>query len=420
MRRLAGIERSVGMKFGDPARPLLVSVRSGGRASMPGMMDTVLNLGLNDETVEGLAAISGNRAFAYDSYRRFLQMYSDVVLGLEHHNFEELLEDHKAGKGVTLDTELGADDWVAVAQAFKGYVAEERGEPFPQDVREQLWGAVGAVFGSWMNQRAVTYRRLNNIPESWGTAVNVPGDGVRQHGRDIGHGRCLYPRSVDRREYLLRRISHQRPGRGRGRRHPHTATSDGGGQSAQRLGRAGHGRSDAGGLRRVGAGLSHAWSPTTAICRTSNSRCRKANCGCCKRATANARRRRHMKIAVSMVEEGLIDRREALLRIDPTSLDQLLHPTLDPDSPRDVLARGLPASPGAASGRVVFSSDEAESLAASGERVILVRIETSPEDIHGMHAAAGILTSRGGMTSHAAVVARGMGRPCVSGTGTIA
>ena len=416
---LSGIERSVGMKFGDPARPLLVSVRSGGRASMPGMMDTVLNLGLNDETVEGLAAISGNRAFAYDSYRRFLQMYSDVVLGLEHHHFEELLEDHKAGKGVTLDTELGADDWLALAHAFKDYVAEERGEPFPQDVREQLWGAVGAVFGSWMNQRAVTYRRLHNIPESWGTAVNVQAMVFGNMGETSATGVAFTRDPSTGEKIFYGEFLINAPGRGRRRRDPYAATSDGGGQGAQRLRRAGHGRGDARGVRRIGARLPHAWNRTTAICRTSNSRCRKASCGCCRRATASARRRRPLKIAVNMVEEGLIDRREALLRIDPASLDQLLHPTLDPDSPRDVLTRGLPASPGAASGRVVFSSDEAESLAASGERVILVRVETSPEDIHGMHAAAGILTSRGGMTSHAAVVARGMGRPCVSGAGTI-
>ena len=415
---LTAVERSVGMTFGDAARPLLVSVRSGGRASMPGMMDTVLNLGLNDETVEGLAAISGNGAFAYDSYRRFLQMYSDVVLGLEHHHFEELLEDHKAGKGVTLDTELGADDWVAVAQTFKDYIAEERGEPFPQDVCEQLWGAVGAVFASWMNRRAVTYRRLHNIPESWGTAVNVQAMVFGNMGKTSATGVAFTrnPSTGEKfffGEYL---INAQGEDVVAGIRTPQHLT----------IAAKGRNGSDAPAMEEA---MPEVFAELKRVYRTLETHYRdmqdieftvqegklwmlQTRSG--KRTAAAA-----LKIAVSMVEEGLIDRREALLRIDPTSLDQLLHPTLDPDSPRDILARGLPASPGAASGRVVFSSDEAESLAASGERVILVRIETSPEDIHGMHAAAGILTSRGGMTSHAAVVARGMGRPCVSGTGTL-
>jgi pyruvate,orthophosphate dikinase len=415
---LATIESSVGMTFGDAARPLLVSVRSGGRASMPGMMDTVLNLGLNDLTVDGLTAISGNRAFAYDSYRRFLQMYSDVVLGLGYHQFEELLEDYKAGKGATLDADLGAEDWVAVVAVFKDHIVREHGAPFPQDVREQLWGAVGAVFGSWMNQRAVTYRRLNHIPESWGTAVNIQAMVFGNMGDTSATGVAFTrnPSTGEKAVFGEYLVNAQGEDVVAGIRTPQHLT----------IAAKGHNGSDAPAMEET---MPEVFADLERIYRTLETHYRdmqdieftvqegklwmlQTRNG--KRTAAAA-----LKIAVDMVAEGLIDRREAVLRIDPASLDQLLHPTLDPDSPRDVLARGLPASPGAASGRVVFSADEAESLASSGERVILVRIETSPEDIHGMHAAAGILTSRGGMTSHAAVVARGMGRPCVSGAGTV-
>jgi pyruvate,orthophosphate dikinase len=415
---LAKVERTVGAKFGDPANPLLVSVRSGARASMPGMMDTVLNLGLNDVTVEGLARNSGDARFAWDSYRRFIQMYGDVVLEVEHHNFEDILEGYKEDRGYTLDTELGADDWKAVAAAFKAKVAEQLGRPFPQDPHKQLWGAIGAVFGSWMNQRAITYRRLHDIPEDWGTAVNVQAMVFGNMGEDCATGVAFTrdPSTGENAFYGEYLVNAQGEDVVAGIRTPQHLTVKG---------------KEANGstLPAMEEVMPAVFRQLVDIRRRLERHFRdvqdieftvqggklwmlQTRAG---KRTAKAA----LKIACDMVKERLITREEAVARIEPGSLDQLLHPTLDPDAPRTTVANGLPASPGAASGRVVFSADEAESLAGKGEAVILVRIETSPEDIHGMHAARGILTSRGGMTSHAAVVARGMGTPCVAGAGEI-
>ncbi len=415
---LRAIEAAVGREFGDAKKPLLVSVRSGGRASMPGMMDTVLNLGLNDETVAGLAAESGNPRFAYDSYRRFIQMYSDVVLGLDHHPFEEILDFRKANKGVELDTDLGAEDLKALAQEFKELVARDLGQPFPQDVNRQLWGAIGAVFGSWMNQRALTYRRLNNIPADWGTAVNIQAMVFGNMGERSATGVAFTrdPATGEREffgEYL---VNAQGEDVVAGIRTPHHLTI----AAKSRNGSDGLAMEEVmpevfGELERVYKSLEAHYRDMQDIEFT----VQEGKLWMLQTRSGKRTAKAALKIAVSMVEEGVIDEAEAVRRIDPNSLDQLLHPTLDPEATRDLLARGLPASPGAASGQVVFSADEAESKAAAGEAVILVRVETSPEDIHGMHAATGILTARGGMTSHAAVVARGMGRPCVSGAGAI-
>ena len=415
---LQAIESTAGRKFGDAKAPLLVSVRSGGRASMPGMMDTVLNLGLNDQTVEGLAAESGNPRFAYDSYRRFIQMYSDVVLGLEHHPFEEILDQRKDDQGAVLDTDLGAEDWKEVARAFKAYVEREMGDPFPQDVRDQLWFAIGAVFGSWMNQRALTYRRLHNIPADWGTAVNIQAMvfGNMGEGSATGVAFTRDPSTGEREffgEYLMNAQGEDVVA---GIRTPLHLTV----AAKTRNGSDGPAMEEAmpevfGELQRVYESLESHYRDMQDIEFT----VQEGKLWMLQTRSGKRTAKAALKIAVNMVEEGLIDEAEAVRRIDPNSLDQLLHPTLDPDAPRDVLTRGLPASPGAASGKVVFNSDEAERRAAAGEKILLVRIETSPEDIHGMHAATGILTARGGMTSHAAVVARGMGRPCVSGAGSI-
>ena len=415
---LRAIERTAGRKFGDSKAPLLVSVRSGGRASMPGMMDTVLNLGLNDETVEGLAVESGNPRFAYDSYRRFIQMYSDVVLGLDHHPFEEILDLQKDDQGVELDTELGAEDWKEVARAFKAYVEKELGEPFPQDARDQLWFAIGAVFGSWMNQRAVTYRRLHNIPADWGTAVNIQAMVFGNMGDRSATGVAFTrdPSTGEREFYGEYLLNAQGEDVVAGIRTPLHLTV----VAKGRNGSDGPAMEEAmpevfGELQEVYKSLESHYRDMQDIEFT----VQEGKLWMLQTRSGKRTAKAALKIAVNMVEEGLIDETEAVRRIDPNSLDQLLHPTLDPAADRDVLTRGLPASPGAASGTVVFNSDEAEKRAAGGEKVLLVRIETSPEDIHGMHAATGILTARGGMTSHAAVVARGMGRPCVSGAGSI-
>ncbi len=415
---LADIEKTVGRKFGDAAAPLLVSVRSGGRASMPGMMDTVLNLGLNDQTVSGLATLGDDERFAWDSYRRFIQMYSDVVLDVDHHGFEEILDHQKTAKGVTLDTELDADDWKLVVTEYKKYVVTEFGEAFPQDVHDQLWGAIGAVFGSWMNQRAITYRRINNIPQSWGTAVNIQAMVFGNLGETSATGVAFTrdPSTGDKEffgEYL---INAQGEDVVAGIRTPHHITV----LAKERLGSDALAMEES--MPKVYGELVEIYQSLEAHYRDMQDIEFTVEQGrLWMLQTRNGKRtaKAALRIAVQMVEEGLIDQREAVRRIDPASLDQLLHPTLDPEAKRDVLAKGLPASPGAASGQVVFNADEAESLAAEGKSVILVRIETSPEDIHGMHAATGILTSRGGMTSHAAVVARGMGRPCVSGAGSL-
>ncbi len=414
---LEAVEGIMEARFGDARNPLLLSVRSGGRTSMPGMMDTVLNLGLNDATVEGLARRSGDPRFAYDSYRRFIQMYGDVVLSVPHHEFEDVLEAHKTERGVTLDTELDAEDWKTLVGLYKALVREKLGKPFPDDPHEQLWGAVGAVFGSWMNQRAITYRRLHDIPASWGTAVNVQAMVFGNMGEDCATGVAFTrnPATGAKEVYGEFLINAQGEDVVAGIRTP------------QPLTKAGKGRGDDppsmeeampevfAQLLDVFARLERHYRDMQDIEFTVQSgRLWMLQTRAGKR-TAQA----GVRIAVEMAGEGLIDRREAVLRVDPTSLDQLLHPTLDPDAPRQVLARGLPASPGAAAGIVAFTADEAEALAGRGKAVILVRIETSPEDIHGMHAARGVLTSRGGMTSHAAVVARGMGRPCVAGAGDL-
>ena len=417
---VAGIERKVGggVKFGDPTRPLLVSVRSGARASMPGMMDTVLNLGLNDETVEGLATLSGNARFAYDSYRRFIQMYSAVVLDVEHYNFEELLELHKEERGITLDTQLDADALKSLVAAYKACVERELGRPFPQDAREQLWGAVGAVFSSWMTARAVTYRRLHDIPESWGTAVNVQAMVFGNMGEDCATG-VAFTRDPSTGanlfygEYL---VNAQGEDVVAGIRTPQHLTVAGKQANGSDLPAMEEVMPD---VFRQLDGIRHKLETHYRDMQDIEFTVQGGKLWMLQTRNGKRTTQAALKIAVDMAGSGLIDQATAVSRIEPQALDQLLHPTLDPKARREVVAKGLPASPGAASGRLVFTADEAENEAAKGERVILVRAETSPEDIHGMHAAQGILTTRGGMTSHAAVVARGMGRPCVAGAGTI-
>ena len=415
---LVKIEKTVGSTFGDPKNPLLVSVRSGARASMPGMMDTVLNLGLNDETVAGLAKLSGNPRFAYDSYRRFISMYGDVVLGVEHHLFEDILGEAKDDKGVTLDTELDADDLKKLVKAFRAKVEEETGKPFPQDPKEQLWGAIRAVFKSWMNQRAIVYRRLHDIPESWGTAVNVQAMVFGNMGDDCATGVAFTrdPSTGERRFYGEFLVNAQGEDVVAGIRTPQQLTIAGKQQHLSTLPAMEEAMPEVfKQLDSVRGQLERHYRDMQDIEFT----VQRGKLFMLQTRSGKRTAKAALKIAVEMVAEGLIDKREAVIRINPASLDQLLHPTLDPKAKKTVLSRGLPASPGAASGKVVFSADEAEARAGKGERVLLTRIETSPEDIHGMHAAEGILTTRGGMTSHAAVVARGMGRPCVSGAGEL-
>ncbi len=412
---LARVEEAVGLRFGDADAPLLVSVRSGARVSMPGMMDTVLNLGLNDETVQGLERRSGDPRFAWDSYRRFIQMYGSVVLGVDHHRFEEIIEGAKIDAAVAEDTALTAEDWRRVVDEYKAMVATERGNPFPQDPHDQLWGAIGAVFGSWMNPRANTYRRLHDIPADWGTAVNVQAMVFGNMGEDCATGVCFTrdPSTGEDLFYGEFLVNAQGEDVVAGIRTP------------QPLSRA---RAKPGEVSMEEA-LPNAYAELLRVRETLERHYRDMQDieftiqqnHLYMLQTRNGKRTAaaSLRIAVEMAEAGLISRSEAIQRVNPQSLDQLLHPTLDPKAPRTLLSKGLPASPGAASGTIVFSADEAESRAAKGEAVILVRIETSPEDIHGMHAARGILTTRGGMTSHAAVVARGMGRPCVAGAGGI-
>ncbi|MED5365683.1 MAG: pyruvate, phosphate dikinase [Pseudomonadota bacterium] len=415
---LAAIESETGTRFGDPENPLLVSVRSGARASMPGMMDTVLNLGLNDVTVEGLATRSGDARFAYDSYRRFIQMYADVVLGVEHYHFEELLEIAKENRGVDLDTDLDAADLRALTQQYKDKVRAELDADFPQDPAAQLWGAIGAVFESWMNQRAIVYRSLHDIPAAWGTAVNVQAMVFGNMGGDCATGVAFTrdPSTGANSFYGEFLINAQGEDVVAGIRTPQQLTVAGKqAQDSQLPAMEEAMPAVFGQLAEVRTILERHYRDMQDIEFTvQQDKLYMLQTRSGKRTTAAA-----LKIAVDMEAEGLIDRATAIRRIDPAALDQLLHPTLDPSAARDVLARGLPASPGAASGQVVFTADEAEARAQAGDAVILVRVETSPEDIHGMHAAQGILTTRGGMTSHAAVVARGMGRPCVSGAGAV-
>jgi pyruvate,orthophosphate dikinase len=415
---LAHIARIAGKRFGDAKDPLLVSVRSGGRASMPGMMDTVLNLGLNDDTVRALAANSGDRRFAFDSYRRFIQMYSNVVLGIEHHNFEDILEEHKLRSGFTLDTELGAEDWLVVVSRYKERVEEEQGRPFPQDPREQLWGAIGAVFGSWMNQRAVIYRRLHNIPESWGTAVNVQAMVFGNMGDTSATGVAFTrnPSTGEKRLYGEFLINAQGEDVVAGIRTPQEITEAARKESGSDKPSMEKAMPEAfKELSRIYAVLERHYRDMQDLEFTVE----RGKLWMLQTRGGKRTAKAALRIAVELANEKLIGKEEAVARIDPASLDQLLHPTIDPKAERTVIATGLPASPGAASGEIVFSSDEATKLKADGKPVILVRVETSPEDIHGMHAAEGILTTRGGMTSHAAVVARGMGKPCVAGAGAI-
>lgn len=416
---IAHIESVTAKKFGDPADPLLVSVRSGARVSMPGMMDTVLNLGLNDATVQGLAATSGDDRFAWDSYRRFIQMYSDVVLGLDHGRFEEALEIAKEDNGFSLDTELSAKDWQKLVAEYKAIVQELWGKPFPQDVHDQLWGAIGAVFGSWQSERAKVYRRLNDIPGDWGTAVNVQAMVFGNMGETSATGVAFTrdPSKGDNAYYGEFLINAQGEDVVAGIRTP------------QYLTRAAREAAGAKPLSMEEA-MPEVYAQLAGVFETLETHYRdmqdieftveRGKLWMLQTRSGKRTAKAALKIAVDMANEGLITQEEAILRVDPMALDQLLHPTLDPNATRDVLTKGLPASPGAASGYAVFDSDTAEKRAAAGDSVILIRVETSPEDIHGMHAARGILTARGGMTSHAAVVARGMGRPCVSGAGTLA
>jgi len=415
---LAEVGRVTGKTFGDGKNPLLVSVRSGARASMPGMLDTVLNLGLNDLTVAALAEKSGDKRFAYDSYRRFITMYSDVVLGIPHHHFEEILDEHKDRNGYTLDTDLEADDWEQLVVRYKERVEKERGEPFPQDPHAQLWGAIGAVFGSWMNQRAITYRRLHSLPESWGTAVNVQAMVFGNMGETSATGVAFTrnPSTGEKKLYGEFLINAQGEDVVAGIRTPQEITEEA--------------RQEAGSdkpsmeaalpqafaeLKRIHAALERHYRDMQDLEFTVE----QGKLWMLQTRSGKRTAKAALRIAVELAQEKLISKEEAVTRVDPAALDQLLHPTIDPNAERKVIAGGLPASPGAACGEIVFSSEEAELLKSQGHKVILVRIETSPEDIHGMHAAEGILTTRGGMTSHAAVVARGMGKPCVSGAGAL-
>ncbi|MGO9391830.1 pyruvate, phosphate dikinase [Rhodoblastus sp.] len=407
-----------GHVFADPENPLLVSVRSGARASMPGMMDTVLNLGLNDVTVEAIARSSGDERFAWDSYRRFIQMYSNVVLGVEHHNFEEILEVHKDQKGYFQDTDLTAFDWRKVVASYKEAVERETKKPFPQDPREQLWGAISAVFSSWMNQRAITYRRLHDIPQSWGTAVNVQAMVFGNMGETSATGVAFTrnPSTGENALYGEFLVNAQGEDVVAGIRTPQNITE------IARIAA----KSDKPSMETVMPEVFNEFVRATQLLERHYRDMQDMEFTVERGKfwmlqTRNGKRtgRAALRVAVEMATSGLITREEAISRIEPGSLDQLLHPTLDPNAEKIIIATGLPASPGAACGEIVFSSDDAETLKAAGHKVILVRVETSPEDISGMHAAEGILTTRGGMTSHAAVVARGMGKPCVSGAGAV-
>ena len=415
---LAHIGELTGKRFSDGTNPLLVSVRSGARASMPGMMDTVLNLGLNDITVEALAKGAGDARFAWDSYRRFIQMYSDVVLGVEHYHFEDILETAKERRGYTLDTEVTTGEWKTIVADYKAVVEQELGKPFPQDPNEQLWGAIGAVFGSWMNARANKYRELHGIPASWGTAVNVQAMVFGNLGDTSATGVAFTrnPSTGAKELYGEFLINAQGEDVVAGIRTPQDITE----------------------VARIAAGsdrpslemaMPEAFKEFLRICSLLEKHYRdiqdveftieRGKLWMLQTRNGKRTAKAALKIAVDLASEGLITEHEAVGRIDPASLDQLLHPTIDPKAERRVMASGLPASPGAAMGEIVLDSDEAEAAKAAGRKVILVRVETSPEDIHGMHAAEGILTARGGMTSHAAVVARGMGKPCVSGAGML-
>jgi pyruvate,orthophosphate dikinase len=415
---LEAIGAAVGATFGDAEAPLLVSVRSGARASMPGMMDTILNLGLNDRTVAGLAARAGNERFAYDSYRRFIQMYANVVLEVDHGVFEDILENHKNLNGYQLDTDLGAADWRKVIEGYKAAVDRETGKPFPQATGDQLWGAIGAVFSSWHNARAKTYRRLNGIPDGWGTAVNVQAMVFGNLGDTSATGVAFTrnPSTGARELYGEFLLNAQGEDVVAGIRTPQPLTEAARREAGEKL-------------PSLEASMPETFAQLTGVLAKLEDRYRdmqdveftvqEGKLWMLQTRSGKRTVKAALKIAADLVAERLIDQEEAVMRIDANALDQLLHPTIDPEAEKKIIAKGLPASPGAASGEIVFDADEAEALKGQGREVILVRIETSPEDIHGMHAAAGILTTRGGMTSHAAVVARGMGRACVCGAGTL-
>ena len=415
---LAEMGNLTGKTFGDAANPLLVSVRSGARASMPGMMDTVLNLGLNDETVEAVAKASGDERFAWDSYRRFITMYSNVVLDLDHGGFEEALEDYKERKGLHLDTDLKADDWKTLVGKYKEIVKKQLGSDFPQDPQAQLWGAVGAVFSSWMNARAIKYRELNNIPASWGTAVNVQSMVFGNMGETSATGVAFTrnPSTGENALYGEFLINAQGEDVVAGIRTPQDITE----KAKKEAG------SDKPSMEQA---MPEAYAELVRIYGILEKHYRdmqdmeftiqEGKLWMLQTRSGKRTAKAALRIAVDLASEGLITQEEAVGRVEPSALDQLLHPTIDPKAERKVLTTGLPASPGAAAGEIVFNSNDAEAAKKANRKVILVRVETSPEDIHGMHAAEGILTTRGGMTSHAAVVARGMGKPCVSGAGQI-
>ncbi len=417
-KALSKVEALTGRRFGGARKPLLVSVRSGARASMPGMMDTVLNVGLNDDTVVALAEDAGDERFAYDCYRRFIQMYGDVVMGLDQEVFEEILEDERAGRGCELDTELTAAHWKEIIPRFKATIHDELGLPFPQDPNEQLRAAIEAVFSCWTSPRAGAYRRMHNIPEDWGTAVTVQAMVFGNMGSDSATGVAFTRNPATGEKTLVGEFLVNSQGEEvvSGTRATQHVT-----ENARIV--AG---SDKPSLQKL---MPDVFAELATVCshlerhyldaQDIEFTVERGRLWVLQTRPAKRTARAAMKIAVDMADEGLITSRDAVVRIDPASLDQLLHPTIDPHAERHQIGTGMPASPGAASGEIVFSSDEAERRRAEGRKVILVRIETSPEDVHGMHAADGVLTTRGGMTSHAAVVARGMGKPCVTGAGTI-
>jgi pyruvate,orthophosphate dikinase len=411
---LKRLEAEVGTKFGDTENPLLVSVRSGARVSMPGMMDTVLNLGLNDDTVQGLIKQSGDARFAWDSYRRFIQMYGDVVLGVNHHKFETIIDAHKAIKNISEDVDVTAEGWQNIVDNYKELIKNEIGRDFPMNPEEQLWGAIGAVFESWDLLRAKRYRRINDISDDWGTAVNVQTMVFGNMGEDCATGVCFTrdPSNGEKFFYGEFLINAQGEDVVAGIRTPQQLTKR-------------RREKEGGCLPSMEEAMPEAFKELCLVREKLEEHYRemqdieftiqKGTLYMLQTRTGKRTAAAALKIAIDMVSEGLISQEEAIMSVDPAVLDQLLHPTIDPKAEKTVLGKGLPASPGAAYGRIVFNADEAERLSEEGKGVILVRIETSPEDIHGMHAARAILTTRGGMTSHAAVVARGMGRACVAG-----
>lgn len=415
---IAQVEQEMGAKFGDIENPLLLSVRSGARISMPGMMDTVLNLGLNDETVVGLAKQADDERFAWDSYRRFIQMYSNVVLGMDHHDLEDILDTYKREKGIKNDTDMTADDWKAIVTDYKEIVERDLGRSFPTDPQEQLWEAISAVFKSWATPRAVKYRRIHDISDKWGTAVNVQSMVFGNMGETSATGVAFTrdPSTGENYFYGEYLINAQGEDVVAGLRTPQSLTKYGREKEGSNMLSMEESMPEV--FKQLDGMRKHLEGHYKDV-QDIEFTVQKGNLFLLQTRTGKRTAKAALKIAIDLVSEDVITKETALLRIDANSLDQLLHPTLDPNAKKDVVTKGLPASPGAASGQIVFNSDEAEKLAGNGIDVVLCRQETSPEDIHGMHAAQGILTSRGGMTSHAAVVARGMGKPCVAGAGEL-